>query len=125
MRGTSIRITSTPQGEAPREVRMAWIGLELPLANPDMIEASTLGVLSARRWWTRLRSRLGLLPANTMQGYLVERFRAISFLQRHAPEAAAWWIANLPEVAQDDGTLFLFDRDCCELCTANDNSPVL
>jgi hypothetical protein len=45
----TIRITSIPPGEAPAEVRAAWIGLELPLKHKKPRRYLGSGVLSGPR----------------------------------------------------------------------------
>ncbi len=54
----SVKIVATPEGEAPKEIRRAWVGVIIPLPQwhppgPFLAEAS--GVLSRRP-----KSRLGL-----------------------------------------------------------------
>lgn len=118
-----IRIISAPRGEAPLWVRQAWIGLELPLAAPAVVDLPTTGVLSGRRLWNRMLGMLRLAPTQQMAGYLVDRATAVNLLHCHAPEAAAWWRANVPEAMRRDSTCFLFDSNCGQRLAANDDTP--
>ena len=115
-----IRINSTPFGEAPLWVRQSWIGIDLPLAGPTLVDAPIYGVLSSQSWWNRLWFRLGFLPKQRISGYLVEMATAVDLLRKHAPEAAAWWLQHVPEVAWRDGRRFIFDSASCQRIAAND-----
>jgi hypothetical protein len=97
-----VRITATPPGEAPEEVRRAWVGLELPLA-PGSTEPQPMaveGVVSGA-------------AAGTPLGYAVEGWTAISRLDAHASEAAAWWRAHAPHV-MEGGYELIFPAEVCE-----------
>lgn len=99
----AIRITSMPPGDAPEEVRRAWIGLELPLACGQtepcnrMVEAiCSNAVVGVRR------------------GYTVVGTTAIQRLTIWNNVAADWWKTHVPEVMQAD-FVFLFPEENCEL----------
>jgi hypothetical protein len=95
-----IRITDTPQGDAPEEIRRAWIGLELPLAD-GQTAARTLevtGVLSD--------------DSRTATGYAVTGHTAVKLLESHAPAAADWWRENAPHVLVNNYQL-VFHTDVC------------
>jgi hypothetical protein len=80
-----LRIVRTPPGEAPEEIRRAWVGVELPLY-PGETEPShfqTVGVLSQR-------------GALADMGYAVDGPTAVDTLEFQSPEAAAWWRENAP-----------------------------
>jgi hypothetical protein len=99
----SIRIVSLPPGEAPFAIRLAWVGLELPLAGGQS-RAETLsasGVLS--------EESVEATPA-----YAVEGSVAVQRLNLVSPEAAAWWRENAPHVLAP-GYLLVFPADVCEL----------
>jgi hypothetical protein len=86
-----IRIISAPPGEAPEEVRAAWVGLVLPVLIPEARIFETVGVLS------RPKTSLGLILARLFgrtkrqKGYIVSAHRAVEILAGHAPDAAKWW----------------------------------
>jgi hypothetical protein len=97
-----IRIIATPPGEAPEEIRRAWIGLELSLVGngeqPRTLSAD--GVLTYR-------------PAGVVTGYVVDGKKAIALLASHSPQAADWWRENAPPVTKS-GSLLMFPADVCE-----------
>lgn len=111
-----IRIISTPPGEAPEQVRAAWIGLVLPLAISGARTMETVGVLS------RPKTRLGLFFARLFgrtkrqSGYVVEAQRAVEILAAHAPDAAKWWRESAAFSIQP-GQLFLFAAEVCQEVT--------
>lgn len=81
-----IRIIEVPPGEAPRNIREAWVGLELPLAATEGQgrRMEIMGVLSH-------------MPGVTT-GYAVEGREAIDRLGSQSPEAARWWRENADHV---------------------------
>ncbi|MDO8510070.1 MAG: hypothetical protein Q7S15_00405 [bacterium] len=98
-----IRIIKIPAGEAPLEVRRAWVGLELPCdpvcGYPD--SGSEIGVVSKEP-----------LRFNRY-GYSVPQAEAIAILVRHAPAAAAWWRDHC--FPRAEGTCFGFGEDEAEI----------
>jgi hypothetical protein len=109
-----VRIIATPPGEAPEEVRRAWVGLELPLAagenGPRTIPVG--GVLTgARTFWGKL---FKLLTGQRRygHGYVVDAAQALVLLAERAPWAAQWWRECAPHCWQP-GFLFLFPAACC------------
>jgi len=108
-----VRIISTPPGEAPENVRKAWVGLVLPLAVSGAQTGQTVGVLS------RPKSFLGLLLAllfgrtERQTGYIVDAHRAVEILAKYAPDAAKWWRENASG-AIVPGKRFLFAADACQ-----------
>jgi hypothetical protein len=109
-----IRIISTPPGEAPEDIRKAWVGLVLPLARfRPRRETWTSGVL------TGPRSLLGFLAA-ALSGrlkrqvvYNVSGRVAIDALAAHSPYAASWWRQNAAHVPRR-GWLLGFPAEVCE-----------
>jgi hypothetical protein len=97
-----LRIIGTPPGEAPEEIRRAWVGVELPLRRSETVPGTHLteGVLS----------RGDLVSA---AGYAVDGRAAVKALASHAPEAAAWWRKYAPHVLSR-GYRFLFPCEVCE-----------
>jgi hypothetical protein len=97
-----LRIIRTPPGEAPEEIRRAWVGVELPL----------------RRWETEPDRHLtvGALSQKAPEmaaGYAVDGRAAVKALASHSPEAAAWWRENAPQVLARGYRLW-FPSDVCE-----------
>jgi hypothetical protein len=97
-----LRILGTPPGEAPEEIRRAWVGIELPLRHGETEPSRlpTLGVLSEQG------------PEMTT-GYAVDGRAAVAALASRSPEAAAWWRENAPHVVASGYRLF-FPPEVCE-----------
>jgi hypothetical protein len=110
-----IRIKSTPPGEAPENIRQAWVGLEIPVparfAGP--YQGFGFGVLSGPK--TRFGALLALLfgRARRKAGYVVEASVAIDLLASRSREAADWWRQNAPRFIEP-GRYFLFATESCE-----------
>jgi hypothetical protein len=98
-----IRIVATPPGEAPINVRGAWVGLTLPLVPhvPAPYTAVTAGAVSGA-------------DDVPLTGYVVNGKRAVDRLAAEAPWAAAWWREHAPHVLVDNYQ-FLFPADVCEI----------
>ncbi|HJZ57596.1 MAG TPA: hypothetical protein VKE74_21685 [Gemmataceae bacterium] len=96
-----IRIIGVPPGEAPDEVRAAWVGVELPLApgEREPVNLPGLGVVSGE-------------PTPAV-GYVVDGPTAVDRLAAHNPGAAQWWRANAPQVLEPGATL-VFAAEVCE-----------
>jgi hypothetical protein len=109
-----IRVIATPPGEAPEEVRRAWIGLTLPLAvgetGPRLVRG--WGVLSGPR--TFLGSLLAQLASLNRQeyGYVVDAAQALALLAECAPWAAQWWRECAPHSVAP-GRRFIFVAEVC------------
>lgn len=80
-----IKITKTPEGEAPKWVRSAWVGLVLPCASrttctldPDTGRHDLRGVLSGKQVEPGI-------------GFLVPTDLAVAALAKKNPRAAQWW----------------------------------
>jgi hypothetical protein len=109
-----IRIISTPPGEAPEDIRRAWVWLVLPLA----------GFRPRRKTWTSgvltgPRSHLSFLAA-ALSGrlkrqvvYNVSGRVAIDALATRSPQAARWWRQNAAHVLRR-GWLLGFPAEVCE-----------
>jgi hypothetical protein len=97
-----LRIVRTPPGEAPEEIRRAWLGIDLPLrrGETELANFQTVGILS------------GQDPALST-GYAVDGRAAVAALASYAPEAATWWRQNAPHVVAR-GYRFLFPSEVCE-----------
>ena len=108
-----IRVINTPPGEAPEDVRAAWVGLELPLAVPGECARPTIGVVSHRK---PLFDKLVLLFTGKTKrhwGYLVDAARAVEILAARSPEAANWWREKAAQSIQP-GKRFLFAAEACQ-----------
>jgi hypothetical protein len=93
-----IKIVTTPPGEAPEEMRAAWVGLTFPaIRTPVSID----GV-----------GGLAHLKLPSQPGYLVPGALAVELLQQQWPEAASWWRENAPDATGPEGFLFL-DLESC------------
>jgi hypothetical protein len=97
-----VRVVETPRGEAPPEIREAWVGVDLPL----------------RSWETQpgtVKSGSLLTPGGPVldHGYAVSGRSAIQALALRSPEAAAWWRANASQVLES-GYRFVFPVEVCE-----------
>jgi hypothetical protein len=102
-----VRITQTPPGEAPEEIRRAWVGIDLPLRRGAS--------------WPRPQQSLGVLTGRApevMTGFLVDGNKAIDALASHAPEAADWWRQHAPHVVRRGFRLF-FPVEVCERVSGN------
>jgi hypothetical protein len=93
-----IRIVKAPPGEAPQEIREAWIGLVLPTNEQTMqIGDRQVGALGGK-------------PQN-LGGYKVDGATAITILGEANPEAAQWWHSNAPIALQNT---LVFAKEVCE-----------
>jgi len=108
----NVRIVRRPTGEAPEEVRNAWVGLSLPLVPgyPATGEWQHVGVQSGPRSWLGVRLK-GLLGGPRMRGYAVDTEGAVRILERVNPLAAAWWRVNTPHLFKP-GLFLLFNEEC-------------
>lgn len=113
-----IRITATPPGEAPLEVREQWVGLVLPVAAGYRGPGTffTAGVLTGpRSILTTFRDWiLGRLGRSV--GYPVEAVAAVDILAKHHPTAADWWRNARPDLLRP-GRKFMFHAHVCEPLT--------
>jgi hypothetical protein len=118
---SSIRIISTPPGEAPLEIREAWIGLVLPLAEPKIRKGLAFGVLSApngilKQGWEILMGR-----AQKTSSYVVNAKTAIEILESANPAAATWWRENTPHLLAPYRK-FGLALEACELISEKSSS---
>ena len=115
----SIRIIKVPAGEAPAEIRRAWVGLVLPLPEGKFGQRrkwATHGVLSGPK--TLLKQILEILQAKRqiVDGYFVVGLVAVDILAQHAPAAAQWWRENASQYLQPKRGL-VFEAEACEEIT--------
>jgi len=111
----NIRITSTPAGEAPEEVRAAWVGLVFPvLGGPGPTTVRGFGVLSGPR--SRLMAVVHRILGRRKRssGFRVDAATAFAQLAAHSPEAIEWWRTNTPHLFRL--RVFLhFDEEACTI----------
>jgi hypothetical protein len=108
----SIRIVDVPDGEVPEEIRRAWVGLVLPLADghpPKPKATHTFGVLSYRwkKWLPRRRAKYPVA-----ENFIVPGIAAIQVLKKSDRYAAEWWIKNTPYFLQPSFGLGLQPHVC-------------
>ncbi|MGE0653791.1 MAG: hypothetical protein AB7P12_18900 [Alphaproteobacteria bacterium] len=112
----SIRIVSTPPGDAPQWVREEWVGLELPIVGTRSRRSLSFSVNVKPRLlhvvWAALSGK-----AEIMTGYQVEARRAVDILAAKSSEAADWWRQNTPELLRP-GCPFGFHAEACQLVEA-------
>jgi hypothetical protein len=117
MNSHSIRIISTPPGDAPLWVREKWVGLELPIVGEGCIQSLSFSVLIKssllRDLWTIISGR-----SEKVLGYQVEAKRAVVILAASSPDAAEWWEKNTPSLLRS-GRLFVFHAEACLLNKAS------
>jgi len=119
----SLRIESTPPGEAPLWVREKWLGLTLPLARSYEHPRTwlTSGVLSGPKGFL---SRLVALVTGRLtrrSGYMVESSAAVAILATKSPDAAAWWRKNTSRLLRP-GRYFLFPAEVARVVDAPDDT---
>jgi hypothetical protein len=115
-----IRIVKRPRGEAPDDIRDAWIGLLLPVVpeHSTPVEGRGWGARSTPRTrFARLLLPLFGRPRLAVRGYLVDIAVAVQILDGAHPSAAAWWRTNTPHLLKP-GMTFVFEEECCVVETA-------
>jgi hypothetical protein len=110
----TVRITSVPPGEAPFEIREAWVGLELPLKRKNPQRYLGSGVLSGPRNTLQTLAHLITFRLHLHTGFVVPSLAAVEILEKTQPHAARWWRENAPHAVRPR-RYFLFSTDCCEL----------
>jgi len=110
---SQIRIVSVPPGEAPEDIRRAWIGLTLPIRGRGPIMGIGSGVLTGPKGILELLWRLLTFRMRVQAGYAVDVATAIDILAKTRPDAAAWWRHAAPHLFRR-GRLFVFATSCCQ-----------
>ncbi len=116
-----ILVTATPPGEAPVEVRKAWVGLILPLA-PEVEQPSAsppLGVRSGPKGLISSILATLFYRGERVHVYSVLGSEAIEVLERSHPDAAQWWRNSATHVLRQ-GMGLGFPVDVCVVVAAND-----
>ncbi len=112
----NIRITRTPQGEAPLHIREAWVGIVLPQArgrDGGRRRVAAFGVVSGPRTFFQTLSRRLRGDYLRYDGYSVPTIEALTALDRVNPSAAQWWRQNAPHLIKPNGR-FVFEAEVCE-----------
>src|SRR5580658_7219033 len=118
-----IKIIDIPPGEAPEEVRQAWVGLVLPVAFSRRRRFKSTGVVSGPT--SRIGSFLAIRRGDFKRenGYAVAGRKAIEILSQHSPEAAEWWREHAPRFLAR-GRYLVFADEVCEVFDASDVDEV-
>ena len=114
-----VKIVNVPRGEAPEEVRRAWVGMELPLAHgrPGLSAGLVFGVKSGPKgFWATVGKLLGG-QARAATGYVIDADVAFVELAAQRPEAAAWWRDHAPHLF-GKGRRLMFDAGSCQVVAA-------
>lgn len=101
----AIRVVSAPQGEAPKWVNQAWVGLVLNIDRRCNLGRHTVGALGGEP---------SIVLADGRPVTVEEGLRALRESGPEGERAAEWWEteSHLPHC---DDPKFFFARDCCEL----------
>ena len=113
-----VRIIARPPGEAPDDVREAWVGLELPVLSGLLAgrrQFVTGGVLSGPRTWRQRLQALFQGRFNKRTGYGVNALEAVRILANRDPMAASWWRTRGAHLL-DGKHVLVFPADVCEEC---------
>jgi hypothetical protein len=108
-----VKITTIPPGDAPENVRAAWVGLTLPLAKPGVRTIPTMSVLACPKTWLGIVFARFAGKMQPEKGYVVDAHRAVEILASHAPAAAKWWNENASSAIRP-GRQFLFAAEVCQ-----------
>ena len=113
----SVRIIAVPPGDAPLEVRQAWVGLVLPLPTGIgglPLRVPVFGVLSAPR--STLGRLWAILTGGTrmVEGYVLDPQECVDILEDHDRKAAMWWREHAPHMLKK-GKRFVFPAEVCAM----------
>jgi len=90
-----IRITSRPNGDAPRAIRDKWIGLVLPVSSEVTEPVDATERAKGKR---------------RVVGYEVRWDDAMRLLGAKNPEAREWWERKVQRPAS-----LIFEESCCKV----------
>jgi hypothetical protein len=107
-----IRIIKTPAGEAPFNVRAAWVGVTLPLAIPGPRITHGVGVLTGPRSTFERLVHLFFGKSELCRGYIVHAETAVTILEKNDPDAARWWRENAVEIIRPGECLIFAENEC-------------
>ena len=115
-----ITFISPPPGEAPDEVRRAWVGVTVPVTTDEARLLDSIPVVGVRSgphgFWRQLLAVV-TRRAETWRGYAIESRKCIEHLRNHDPAAASWWVEHAPRYLEPRRS-FVFPAECCELSRA-------
>ena len=122
-----VRFISVPPGEAPLNVRRAWVGLVVPLDTRfgnQPRQVSVFGVVTGPRdllvrLWDVLTGK-----APKVDGFILPARQCVDLLEGKDPKAAAWWRENAPHMLAP-GKFFVFAADACEVLDADPTAAPL
>lgn len=114
MKRTYVRIVAVPPGEAPEDVRQAWVGLRLPLLlfHGKSKSLKIAGVLTGPKGFLDRLATLFSGRYEQRNGYAISVLEAIAVLEGANPQAAAWWRQNAPHLVRP-GKAFMFPVEVC------------
>jgi len=121
-----VRIVRTPPGEAPLDVREAWVGLVLPLWPGEIGSRQfvTQGVLTGpRTFMGYLFARL-FRRFEKVDGFCVDAAAAIQVLAKHSTRAAEWWQTHFSAGVQP-GRALIFHAEACQLVESPSPTAVM
>lgn len=112
-----ITFISPPPGQAPDEVRRAWVGVTVPVTTHEarlLDRVPVVGVRSGPYGFWRTLWGIVTRRVETWRGYSIESRKCLAHLRDRAPDAAAWWAENAPRFLEPR-RCFVFPAECCEL----------
>jgi hypothetical protein len=113
----SVRIIAVPPGEAPLEVRQAWVGLVLPIDERFGGLPVRVPVFGVRTAPTSMLARMWAMitgGARLVDGYVLDPQRCVDILEDHDRKAAMWWRDYAPHMLKK-GKRFVFPANVCEV----------
>ncbi|MEN9405381.1 MAG: hypothetical protein RLY47_340 [Candidatus Parcubacteria bacterium] len=102
----AIKIISVPAGQAPEEIRRAWVGVVLPTVGESGPTTPQFGVFGGEPA-PENQNGYGVLLRDA-----VEALRAVG-----KTEAAEWWSDELPPTS-----ILIFGKMFCELVPTHDST---
>jgi len=107
-----VRIVQTPPGEAPLEIREAWVGLVLPLCPGEIgpREFETTGALTGPTTFFGYLLARFLGRFKIVNGFCVDAAGALEILAEHNARAAKWWHTHVPAGVQPGRALLFHAR---------------
>jgi hypothetical protein len=121
-----VRILQTPPGEAPLDIREAWVGLVLPLrpGESGQRQLMTQGVLTGPRTFTGWLFAHVLGRFKKVDGFCVDAAGAIQVLAKHDTRAADWWQTHFAAGVQP-GRALIFHAEACQLVESPPTTAVM
>ena len=117
----SILLIATPPGEAPLEVRAAWVGVALKIVPGNDAKPRRYDVVGIHAkvgglgWKIRKFLHLPQRGQEVWLGYEVELLHAVRALEAAGrTEAALWWTTNVPHLLRPGQTV-IFPASSCQL----------